>query len=115
MVGDTGTLLLGKQGQNNTSQKVQLIIEEHMIKKNVDDSKSKRATIKVDSKITKEVKKPGRPSHRVEGIKYVRINPAIPVTLKKEMDIYIKSDSQTEFSTIDRFIEAAIRDLLKKK
>lgn len=85
-----------------------------MIKKTGDESKSKRTT-KVDSKTTKEVNKPGRPSHRVEGVEYVRINPAIPVTLKKEMDAYINSDAQDEFSTIDRFVEAAIRDRLKKQ
>lgn len=54
----------------------------------------------------------GRKMHRQEGIKYVRISPAIPEDLKIEMDVAIKTRFRGSHPTIDTFIERAVRDLL---
>ena len=56
--------------------------------------------------------KPGRKMHRQEGIKYVRISPAIPEDLKIEMDVAIKTRFRDSHPTIDTFIERAVRELL---
>jgi hypothetical protein len=42
------------------------------------------------------------------------LSPAIPVDLKIEMDVAIKSKFRDVYPTIDTFVEAAIRDFLKK-
>jgi hypothetical protein len=56
----------------------------------------------------------GRKMHRQEGIKYVRISPAIPEDLKIEMDVAIKTRFRDSHPTIDTFIERAVRELLAK-
>jgi hypothetical protein len=56
----------------------------------------------------------GRKMHRQEGIKYVRISPAIPEDLKIEMDVAIKTRFRGTHPTIDTFIELAVRELLNK-
>jgi hypothetical protein len=56
----------------------------------------------------------GRKMHRQEGIKYVRISPAIPEDLKIEMDVAIKTKFRDTHPTIDTFIERAVRELLAK-
>lgn len=58
--------------------------------------------------------KVGRKMHRQEGIKYVRISPAIPEDLKIQMDVAIKTRFRDSYPTIDTFIELAVRDLLSK-
>jgi hypothetical protein len=62
----------------------------------------------------KEVKKTGRKSHRVEGVEYVRISPAIPTDLKQEMDVAIKTNLRDSYPTIDTVVEAALRLFLKE-
>ena len=64
--------------------------------------------------IAKEKGKTGRKMHRKEDVTYVRLSPAIPVDLKIEMDVAIKSKFRDVYPTIDTFVEAAIRDFLKK-
>ena len=64
--------------------------------------------------IAKEKGKSGRKMHRKEDVTYVRLSPAIPVDLKIEMDVAIKSKFRDVYPTIDTFVEAAIRDFLKK-
>ncbi len=56
----------------------------------------------------------GRKMHRQEGIKYVRISPAIPEDLKIEMDVAIKTKFRNSHPTIDTFVEKAVRELLGK-
>jgi hypothetical protein len=58
--------------------------------------------------------KPGRRMHRLEGVKYVRISPAIPEDLKIEMDVAIKTKFRGTHPTIDTFVERAVRELLAK-
>jgi hypothetical protein len=58
--------------------------------------------------------KVGRKMHRQEGIKYVRISPALPEDLKIEMDVAIKTRFRDSHPTIDTFIERAVRELLGK-
>jgi hypothetical protein len=58
--------------------------------------------------------KMGRKMHRQEGIKYVRISPAIPEDLKIEMDVAIKTRFRDSYPTIDTFVEQAVRELLGK-
>ena len=63
--------------------------------------------------IAKEKGKSGRKMHRKEDVTYVRLSPAIPVDLKIEMDVAIKSKFRDVYPTIDTLVEAAIRDFLK--
>jgi hypothetical protein len=58
--------------------------------------------------------KMGRKMHRQEGIKYVRLSPAIPEDLKIEMDVAIKTRFRDSYPTIDTFVEQAVRELLGK-
>jgi hypothetical protein len=58
--------------------------------------------------------KPGRKMRRREGVKHVRISPAIPEDLKIEMDVAIKTRFREDCPTIDTFIERAVRELLAK-
>ena len=62
----------------------------------------------------KEKQKVGRRNHRKEGVRYVRISPAIPEELKEQMDIAIKSHLKNRCPTIDTFVEEAIRLFLSK-
>lgn len=57
--------------------------------------------------------KAGRKMHRLEGVAYVRISPAIPEDLKIEMDVAIKTRLRDKYPTIDTFVEAAVRAFLK--
>ncbi len=57
--------------------------------------------------------KVGRKMHRAEGVKYVRISPAIPDDLKMQMDVAIKTTHRDTYPTIDTFIEAAVKAFLK--
>lgn len=59
--------------------------------------------------------KVGRKMRRQEGVKYVRISPAIPEDLKIEMDVAIKTRFRDSYPTIDTFIEQAVRELLGKR
>lgn len=56
----------------------------------------------------------GRKMHRREGVKYVRISPAIPEDLKIEMDVAIKTRFRGSHPTIDAFVEQAVREFLGK-
>lgn len=58
--------------------------------------------------------KPGRKMRRREGVKHVRISPAIPEDLKIEMDVAIKTRFREACPTIDTFVERAVRELLAK-
>lgn len=78
-------------------------------------NKSKANPIIQEIAQTEEKKKTGRKNHRKEGVKYVRISPAIPEELKEEMDIAIKSKLKNRYPTIDTFVEEAIRVLLSKQ
>jgi hypothetical protein len=58
--------------------------------------------------------KAGRRMCRQEGVKYVRISPAIPEDLKIAMDVAIKTQFRASHPTIDTFVERAVRELLAK-
>jgi hypothetical protein len=58
--------------------------------------------------------KVGRKMQRQEGVKYVRISPAIPEDLKIAMDVAIKTQFRDKYPTIDTFIEQAVREFLGK-
>jgi hypothetical protein len=58
--------------------------------------------------------KVGRKMRRQEGVKYVRISPAIPEDLKIAMDVAIKTRFRDKHPTIDTFIEQAVREFLGK-
>jgi hypothetical protein len=59
-------------------------------------------------------RKAGRKMRRLEGVKYVRISPAIPEDLKIEMDVAIKTRFRDKHPTIDTFVEQAVREFLGK-
>jgi hypothetical protein len=59
-------------------------------------------------------KKVGRKSHRLEGVEYARISAGIPVDLKTELDVAIRT-THKEFPTIDTFIAESVRLLLAMK
>jgi hypothetical protein len=56
----------------------------------------------------------GRKSCRRDGVKYVRLSPAIPEDLKMAMDVAIKTRFRDSCPTIDTFVERAVRELLGK-
>lgn len=58
-----------------------------------------------------EPKRAGRKNHRLEGVEYVRISPAIPQALKLEMEVAMRT-THKETPTIDTFITEAVRALL---
>jgi hypothetical protein len=59
-------------------------------------------------------KKVGRKSHREDGIEYVRMTPAIPVDLKNEMEVAMRT-THKEYPTIDTFVTEAVRVFLALK
>jgi hypothetical protein len=61
-----------------------------------------------------EPKKTGRKNHRMEGVEYVRLSPAIPKALKDELDIAIRTTHKA-YPTIDTFITEAVRVFLAMK
>lgn len=61
-----------------------------------------------------EPKRAGRKNHRLEGVEYVRISPAIPQALKLEMEVAMRT-THKETPTIDTFITEAVRALLATK
>lgn len=61
-----------------------------------------------------EPKRAGRKNHRLEGVEYVRISPAIPLALKLEMEVAMRT-THKETPTIDTFITEAVRALLASK
>jgi hypothetical protein len=77
-------------------------------------TKSTPAPVVQEVKQRTEPKKAGRKNHRLEGVEYVRISPAIPQDLKLEMDVAMKT-THKETPTIDTFVTEAIRLLLSKK
>jgi len=95
---------MGKKTKND--ERVRLLLNK------LDD-----ALAKVPPPIIQEAKpqaKPGRKMRRREGVKYVRISPAIPEDLKIDMDVAIKSRLREDCPTIDTFIERAVRELLER-
>lgn len=61
-----------------------------------------------------EPKRVGRKNHRLEGVEYVRISPAIPQALKLEMEVAMRT-THKETPTIDTFITEAVRAWLAVK
>ena len=59
-------------------------------------------------------KKIGRKNHRMEGVEYVRLSPAIPMALKLEMEVAMRTTHKA-YPTIDTFIAEAVRALLAMK
>jgi len=59
--------------------------------------------------------RPGRKMRRQEGVRYVRISPALPEDLKIALDVAIKSRFRDTYPTIDTFIEQAVREMLAKQ
>jgi hypothetical protein len=59
-------------------------------------------------------KKAGRKNHKLEGVEYVRISPALPVELKTEMDVAIRT-THKDYPTIDTFVAEAVRVFLAMK
>jgi hypothetical protein len=59
-------------------------------------------------------KKAGRKNHKIEGVEYVRISPALPVELKTEMDVAIRT-THKNYPTIDTFVAEAVRVFLATK
>jgi hypothetical protein len=59
-------------------------------------------------------KRVGRKNHRLEGVEYVRISPAIPQALKLEMEVAMRT-THKETPTIDTFITEAVRAWLAVK
>lgn len=70
----------------------------------------------VVQKVTRieEPKKAGRKNHRMEGVEYVRLSPAIPQALKDELDIAIRTTHKA-YPTIDTFVTEAVRVFLAMK
>lgn len=61
-----------------------------------------------------EPKRVGRKNHRLAGVEYVRISPAIPQALKLEMEVAMRT-THKETPTIDTFITEAVRAWLTVK
>lgn len=72
------------------------------------------APIVQEVKTEEPKKKAGRKSHRLDGVAYVRISPAIPVPLKKEMEMAMLT-THAETPTIDTFVSEAVRHYLNLK
>lgn len=65
---------------------------------------------------TKETtaKKIGRRSHILEGVEYERLGVKIPLALKNEMMVAMRT-THSEYKTMDMFVAAALRVLLALK
>jgi hypothetical protein len=59
-------------------------------------------------------KKVGRKNHRMEGVEYARLSPAIPMELKLEMEVAMRTTHKA-YPTIDTFITHAVQALLASK
>lgn len=59
-------------------------------------------------------KKTGRKKHRLDGVEYARISAGLPVDLKTEMDIAIRT-THKDYPTIDTFVAQAVRVFLNMK
>lgn len=59
-------------------------------------------------------KKVGRKNHRREGVEYARLSPAIPLDLKHEMEVAMRTTHKA-YPTIDTFIEHAVQLALAVK
>jgi hypothetical protein len=62
----------------------------------------------------KPVKKVGRKSHTLEGVEYERLGVKIPVSLKNEMIISMRT-THSEYKTMDVFVAEAIKVFLSLK
>jgi hypothetical protein len=86
-------------------------------KKKILDTLGKLSTKATPAPVIQEVmprtepKRAGRKSHRMEGVEYVRISPAIPLELKLKMEVAMRT-THKETPTIDTFITEAVRNLL---
>ena len=80
------------------------------------NASNEKAPAPVVQKVSKieEPKKTGRKNHRMEGVKYVRLSPAIPQALKDELDIAIRTTHKA-YPTIDTFVTEAVRVFLAMK
>ena len=80
------------------------------------NANNEKAPAPVVQKITKieAPKKTGRKNHRLEGVEYVRLSPAIPMALKLEMEVAMRTTHKA-YPTIDTFISEAVRALLATK
>ena len=80
---------------------------------NMDGKKSTPPIIQEVAKF-EPPKKTGRKKHRLDGVQYVRISPALPMELKTEMDVAIKT-THRDYPTIDTFIAESVRVFLSMK
>ena len=78
------------------------------------ESKNEPAHVVQEIKLKTPPKKTGRKNHRVEGVEYVRISPAIPQELKIEMEVAMRT-THKECPTIDTFVTEAVRVFLALK
>jgi len=89
-------------------------------KKKILDTLGKLSTKATPPPVVQEVKpriepkRAGRKNHRLEGVEYVRISPAIPLALKLEMEVAMRT-THKETPTIDTFITEAVRAFLSLK
>jgi len=68
----------------------------------------------VIQEVAKPKEKTGRKKHRPEGVKYARLSGGIPEELKIQMEVAIKTTLRDTYPTMEAFIEAAVRELLRK-
>ena len=78
------------------------------------EGKQAPAPVIQEVKPRQEPKRVGRKNHRLEGVEYVRISPAIPQELKFEMEVAMRTTHKGT-PTIDTFITEAVRALLTAK
>lgn len=78
------------------------------------EAKNEPAHVVQEIKPKTPPKKTGRKNHRVEGVEYVRISPAIPKELKIEMEVAMRT-THKECPTIDTFVTEAVRVFLETK
>lgn len=78
------------------------------------EGKQAPAPVIQEVKPRQEPKRAGRKNHRLAGVEYVRISPAIPLALKLEMEVAMRT-THKETPTIDTFIAEAVQALLASK
>jgi hypothetical protein len=98
---------MAKENASDKADKVRSLLGKLPVKINPSETAGLIQEAKPAAKI-------GRKSQRQDGVKYVRISPAIPEDLKVAMDVAIKTHFRDRCPTIDTFVEQAVRELLGK-
>jgi hypothetical protein len=98
---------MAKQNATDKTDKVRSLLGKLPVKKNPSEPPDLIQEAKPMAKL-------GRKTYRLEGVKYVRISPALPESLKIEMDVAIKTRFRDSCPTIDTFVEQAVREFLGK-